>query len=113
MRKLLMLLVSFAFLSSCASSFKRGSVAMKIDDKTSHVCLGDNDVQVGDKVEFLTHSCNTDSVGQRDAMDYVKCKLKVLGTGEVTKILNTHYSEVKTDGSFKFSEKTLIQKKKI
>lgn len=34
----------------------------------------------------------------------------VLGSGTVTKLLNGHYSEVVTDGSFKLKEGILVQK---
>ena len=38
------------------------------------------------------------------------CEMVKLGSGEVTKLLNSHYSEVQTDGSFKMEEGTLVQK---
>jgi len=91
----------------------RGTVAMKIDDKTAHVCLGNNDVALGDEVVFYANKCNPSSISDKDKIDYVKCNMEEIGYGEVTKILNSHYSEVKTQGNFKMTEGTLVQKKKI
>ena len=54
LKKLVILSIPFV-LASCASTkhkYMRGSVAMKLDNKTAHVCLGDNEVKTGDKVLF-------------------------------------------------------------
>ncbi|MDP7320955.1 MAG: hypothetical protein QF441_10125 [Bacteriovoracaceae bacterium] len=112
MKTFLVATVTTLLLSSCAHNFMRGTVAMKTDNKTAHVCLGNNDVKVGDKLDFYSNHC-TGYVGGRDeGGDVRECKMKVLGTGTVTKLLNSHYSEVKTDGSFKLAEGTLVQKQK-
>jgi len=87
----------------------RGSVAMKIDEETAHVCLGEKDVKVGDDLYFYKSVCP----GGVPGGDYATCQLKVLGKGFVTKLLNNHYSEVKTDGTFKFEEGVLVQKEKL
>ena len=101
-------------LSSCAHNFMRGTVAMKTDKNTAHVCLGNNDVKIGEKLSFYTNHCIGTASGARDegGGDVRECHMKVLGTGTVTKLLNSHYSEVKTDGSFKLTEGTLVQKRK-
>tara|TARA_B100001971_G_scaffold215148_1_gene258343 strand:- start:4566 stop:4847 length:282 start_codon:yes stop_codon:yes gene_type:complete len=92
----------------------RGTVAMKTDKKTAHVCLGNNDVKVGETLNFYTNKCTGGGGGggaDRDG-DVRECEMETLGTGTVTKLLNNHYSEVTTDGSFKFGEGTLVQKQK-
>jgi len=99
-------------LSSCAHNFMRGTVAMKTNEKTAHVCLGNNDVKVGDKLNFYTNHCVGTSAAREESGPDKECKMEVTGTGIVSKLLNSHYSEVKTDGSFKITEGTLVQKQK-
>lgn len=111
MKTILMAITLTFLLSSCAHNFMRGTVAMKTDKSTAHVCLGNNDVKVGEKIDFYTNRC-TGGGGTRDDGGEMECEMKVLGTGTVTKLLNSHYSEVKTDGSFKISEGTLVQRQK-
>lgn len=110
MKTLLTTITLALLLSSCAHNFMRGTVAMKTDKNTAHVCLGNNDVKIGEKLDFYTNHCTGNSGGREEGGDFRKCEMKVLGTGTVTKLLNSHYSEVKTDGSFKLEEGTLVQK---
>lgn len=114
MKPILMMTTLVFLLSSCAHNFMRGTVAMKTDSKTAHVCLGNNDVKLGDKLDFYKNYCTGYAGGGRDEAggDVRECEMKILGTGTVTKLLNSHYSEVKTDGSFKLAEGTLVQKQK-
>lgn len=111
MKTLLITITLALLLSSCAHNYMRGTVAMKTDEKTAHVCLGNNDVKIGEKLDFYTNYCTGTSGGREEIGDR-ECTMKVLGTGTVTKLLNSHYSEVKTDGSFTISEGTLVQKQK-
>lgn len=112
MKTILVSIIAVLTLSSCAHNFMRGTVAMKTSKKKAHVCLGDNDVKVGDKVDFYTNRCRGFSGGGReDGGGDAVCEMEVLGSGVVTKLLNSHYSEIKTDGSFELSEGTLVQKK--
>ena len=37
------------------------------------------------------------------------CTLKKLGRGMITKTMGSHYSTIKTDGSFEFEEGTLVE----
>lgn len=114
MKTILMTTMIALLLTSCAHNFMRGTVAMKTDKKTAHVCLGNNDVKIGDKIDFYTNQCTGHTGGGREegGGGVRECKMKVLGTGTVSKLLNSHYSEVKTDGSFKLAEGTLVQKQK-
>ena len=111
MRMLIVVFIA-TLLSGCAHKFMRGTVAMKVDASTAHVCLGDDDGKGGEKLYFYQSVCEGYG-GAREGGDYGSCELKTLGTGSVTKILNSHYSEVKTNGSFSFSEGTLVQKRKL
>lgn len=113
MKTFLVATVTTLLLSSCAHNFMRGTVAMKTDKTTAHVCLGDNDVKVGETLNFYTNKCTGVGGGGADRDgDVIECEMEILGTGTVTKLLNNHYSEVTTDGSFKFGEGTLVQKQK-
>jgi len=109
MFKKLSLLMLPLILVSCATGHKymRGSVTMKLDESTAHICLGDNEVKQGDMILFYYNDCEQyDSQG--DGLDAL-CTLRKLGKGEITRIMGSHYSTVKTDGSFKFKEGTLVQ----
>lgn len=112
LKNLLFMTVVTLMLNSCAHKFMRGTVAMKTDNRTAHVCLGNNDVVVGDVLDFYSNVCSNNSSDRREGSSDRVCKMNVLGTGTVTKLLNSHYSEVKTDNNFKFSEGTLVQKRK-
>ncbi len=109
--RFLLITLLILLVSSCASHhMMRGNVAMKIDKKTAHICLGDNEVKAGDKINFYNSEC-ADYDNSKKGLEGL-CKLILLGTGEVKKILSSHYSEVKTDGSFNFNEGTMIEKVK-
>lgn len=112
MKTLLIAVTTTLLLSSCTHTFMRGTVAMKINEKTAQVCLGDDHVKVGDMLDFVTNVCTGTSVEERRGAGDRECRMDTIGTGAVTKILNKHYSEVQTDGSFKFAEGTLVQKHK-
>jgi predicted house-cleaning NTP pyrophosphatase (Maf/HAM1 superfamily) len=112
MKRTLTTIVILMTLTGCAHNFMRGTVAMKTGDKTAHVCLGNNDVKVGEKLNFYKNLCTDYAESGDRATGARSCEMKVLGTGIVTKILNSHYSEVMTEGGFKFSEGTLVQKQK-
>ena len=105
------ILLIIILLSSCAHRFRRGTVAMKTGDETAHICLGHNDVAVGDKINFLKNDCEGSGIGGGHDSGAVKeCEMKEIGTGTVSRLLNSHYSVVKTDGSFKLTEGTLVQR---
>ena len=93
--------------SGCGHKMMRGTVAMKLNKKNAHVCLGDGSVKTGDKVAFITNKCT--GAGGRHG-DKRSCELVTLGEGTVSKVLNSHYSEIATDGSFSFDEGTIVEK---
>ena len=109
MKQLLLLIAAATILSSCAHSFMRGTVAMKVDDRTAHVCLGDDSVKKGDKIRFYTNEC-IEGEGKDDGGGTRSCRLETIGEGIVSKTLNSHYSLVKTSKKFSFREGTLVQK---
>lgn len=101
-------------LSSCSThSTMRGSVAMKTGPNEAHVCLGNNEVKVGDRVRAYKNVCNSsrNTVRKTESIDQkVACTKEFTGEGVVTSLLNEHYSVVKFDDSAKFDEGTIIEK---
>ena len=110
MKNLILITFFSLILSSCAHNFMRGTVAMKMDKNTAHVCLGDHDVKKGDKVIFYNNRCDRNDT--REEGVGALCQMEKIGVGSVSKILNSHYSEVKIEGDFNFFEGTLVQKMK-
>ncbi|MBK24526.1 MAG: hypothetical protein CME70_11080 [Halobacteriovorax sp.] len=101
------------WLVSCSSNphkFMRGNVVMKMSEKDAHICLGNNEVDVGNSIIFYNNDCNQydNSIEGLGGL----CKLIEIGKGRVESIINSHYSLVKTDGSFQFKEGDLVRVKK-
>lgn len=91
----------------CAHGFMRGSVAMKVNEQEAHVCLGDNEVKAGDRVNLFRNQCNkiVGKVGANDPCHKIK-----IGEGTVTRTLDEHYSVVKVDSGVSFEEGTVVEK---
>ena len=101
------ILCSFLVFAGCAHSTMRGSVAMKVSDNEAHVCLGDNEVKIGDKVTLYKSECsgsNAKFSGGR------VCQKVNIGAGQVTQVLNEHYSVIKVEPDVKFQEGTIVEK---
>lgn len=99
------------FLSSCASNKAiRGSVVMKMSPDLAHVYLGNNEVQVGDRVTAFKHNCSRASGDKLPDLKKEECAREKLGNGTVVKILNDRYSEVKFDSGVVFEEGTSVEK---
>ena len=94
----------------CASSkhsSMRGTVALKASESKAFVCLGEDSVKVGDEIIFYSNECSNYGIGEYSD---IQCKMSKVGSGTVSKLLNNHYSEVKTNGNFKFKEGTLVER---
>lgn len=108
--KLALALTALASLTGCAThSTMRGSVAMKISDTEAHVCLGNNEVKVGDKVHVYKNNC-TKKFTSETSIYQTSCTKELVGHGEVTSLVNEHYSVVKFEDGVKFDEGTIIEK---
>jgi len=119
----ILLLSTLIFLSSCAHSFMRGTVAKKISPKKAIVCLGENDVKIGDFIKFEQSECSsggTNNITMHElatlggspvhtGYGQAQCELIYLGRGQVIKLINSHYSIVKIDSDFEFSESTQVE----
>ncbi len=100
MRKVLISL-SLIFLASCAHQSMKGTVVMKVDKKTGYVCHMGQNVELGDKVTAYKSTC-------RGIRADVTCEHKTVDTGTISKLINSHYSEVTFDSENKFSEGSFI-----
>lgn len=110
-------ILALAFIiSSCAThSTMRGGVAMKVSDNQAHVCLGEGEVKEGDKVIAFYNDCQNRDLGggsNRGGAYGSPCVKTKLGTGKITKVLNTHYSVVEFDEGVKFTEGTFVETQK-
>ena len=100
MNRKALLFVSILSLAGCSHSLMRGTVAMKVNDKEAHICMGDGEVKVGDKVTLFRNDCRPKG----------GCKKVDAGEGSVTQVLNEHYSAIQvTKGTFE--EGTIVEKR--
>lgn len=100
------LVVCFSTLAGCASQVHRGVVAMKLDNRTAHVGIGEKEVAAGDHVELYKDECPV--AGERGPRK--PCKKVSYGHGTVVDILNADYSVVEFPEGTKFSEGDTIEK---
>ncbi len=115
MQKIMYVLAVAVFVTGCAShGTMRGGVAMKVSEREAHVCLGDGEVKEGDKVTAFFNDCQArDAGGSKNGGAYgTPCVKTKLGTGTITKILNSHYSVVEFDEGVKVTEGTFVEKQK-
>jgi hypothetical protein len=104
-------LAAIGTLSGCAHhQMMRGSVAMKATDREAHVCLGNNEVKVGDHVTAYRNECRPGERLKDRGVGKMNCALKKLGDGKVVSLLNEHYSTVEFDPGVPFEEGTVVQK---
>ena len=97
---------AFAF-AGCAHNAMRGSVAMKTSEDEAHVCLGDNEVKAGDKVSLFKNVCTAKG---KATEGNGACEKRFLGEGEITQLLNQHYSVMKVAKGVTFDEGTIVEK---
>ena len=74
---------------------------MKISDTVAHVCVGKDEVAVGDEIEVLRNVCRREKP--------YNCELKRVGVGRVTEPLNEHYSVVTFPAGVAFQEGDLVR----
>lgn len=101
--------ILFFGLIGCATNkhaSMRGTVALKAGNSKAFICLGEDSVKVGDEIIFYENKCTNYGAGEYND---VRCSMKKLGEGNVSKLLNNHYSEVTTEGDFEFKEGTLVE----
>lgn len=91
--------------TGCASghAVMRGSVIMKIDPTTAHVCLGTGEVAVNDRVRLYRNVCTPSA--RRSV-----CKKEPIADGTVAELLDEHYSVVTFPAGTTFEEGNTIEK---
>ena len=95
-------------LTGCAHSTMRGSVAMKVSDSEAHVCMGEKEVNSGDKLVLFKNVCEARTFSKGGS--FRTCKKVKIGVGVVERTLNEHYSLVKVEPGVEFEEGTIIEK---
>lgn len=98
-------------LAACgAHTNMRGSVVMKVNDTEAHICLGKGEVHEGSVIELYRNVC-TDAKGRpvpaRAVVD--ACKREPAGSGQVTRVLNDHYSIVRFASGTSFQEGDTVE----
>ena len=88
--------------AGCGHTMMRGSVVMKTSDTEAHVCLGKDEVHVGDHVHLFHNDCS-------QASKPIQCKRVAIGDGEVEQVLNDHYSLVRFPAGTAFAEGDTIE----
>jgi len=81
----------------------RGSVTMKIDPTTAHVCLGNGEVAVNDPVHLYRNVCT-----QADRRP--TCKKETIADGRVTELIDEHYSIVTFPSGTTFEEGNTVER---
>jgi hypothetical protein len=82
----------------------RSSVVMKIDSTTAHVCLGNNEVAVSDRIRLYKNECR--QVDRRPQL----CTKITIAEGTVTQLLDEHYSVVTFPAGTAFEEGYTVEK---
>lgn len=86
---------------------------MKISEDEAHVCMGNRDVKVGDKINAFINVCKN-AIGKTSLTSNNSvansCVKEKIGSGTVTELINEHYSIVKFDTKFIFTEGTIVEK---
>ena len=93
-------------LSACATTRTRGVVAMKIDDRTAHVCVRKVEVRVGDRMGLYRNQCTRTPPPR----PHVHCDMTLVGEGTLTELLNEHYAILVFDKPTDYREGDLIEK---
>ena len=108
------LLIGIPFLMACSQfdshHLMRGTVAMKVSDREAHVCMGEGEVEAGDRVVIYENRCTADPEAPFDTPSAPPCTKVEVGAGEVVRTLNEHYSVVRFDAGVPFREGTVVEK---
>jgi len=109
MRLVGLILSGVLFVAGCGHAAMRGSVVMKVSETQAHVCMGDKEVAVGDQVQLVRNDCA--ATGGKVSVSE-RCKRVVVGQGQVTQVLNEHYSIVDFPSGMQFKEGDSVEKLK-
>jgi len=96
-------------MTGCTHTLMRGTVALKASEQKAYVCLGDNEVRVGQRLAFFKSDCHPPIEPRPQDAPTSPCVKRKIGEGVVTQLINEHYSEVKLDQNVKVDEGTAVE----
>lgn len=103
--------MTLPLLVGCVAPHTRGVVAMKLTENEAHVCVGKEEVNVGDKLNVYRNDCTPKSKPiPKGSGTATQCEKKLVGQAEVTEVLNSHYSAVHYDGGQPIQEGDMVEK---
>ena len=114
-RKHLLWLAASFFMSACSTlsghDHARGTVVLSDDGKEAHVCLGNKEVKIGDKVEVFEAICKKEHVAVIRSPRYrTKCEKVARGQAEVVDVSDEHYSRVHAFGDLLLKEGQIVER---
>jgi hypothetical protein len=96
--------------TGCAVTPHRGSVAMKLNAREAHACIGKGEVVAGDRVVLYRNECTGAVLSQAKPPAGGSCRRVKLGEGRVVRPLNEHYSVIEVDPGIDFDEGAIVEK---
>lgn len=108
-------LVAPFLMNACATlsghDHARGTVVLSDDGKEAHVCLGNKEIKVGDKVEVFDAVCKKEQVAVIRSRRYqTKCEKIARGQAEVVDVADEHYSRVHALGDLLLKEGQIVER---
>ncbi len=98
-------------LIGCAhSAHTRGSVALKHSAQEADICLGKDEVKLGDKVALFKNECKSRTGSNKEGSDSSSCTKVKLGEGRTSQVLDEHYSTISIDSGVSFEEGAIVEK---
>ena len=67
-------------------------------------------MSIGDKVALFRHDCKQRAANPKDGAEKSVCTQTQIGTGEVLRTIDEHYSIIKVAPGVEFKEGTVVEK---
>lgn len=106
MKNVSLLLLVTALVTGCAPATRRGVVALPMGDEKAQVCLGRGEAAVGDKVALYRNKCES---WPSDVPNSRLCEKRRIGAGEITEIVNEHFSVARLSASIPVKEGDVVE----
>lgn len=104
--------VLLALASGCSPAIHRGVVAMKIDERTAHVCIEPSAAGVGDRLAVYRSECKPPTAAGLRARTGAYCERKLVGAATITSFFNEHYAEARLDEGSGFEEGDMVERER-
>lgn len=106
------ILVLSGVVGSAYAAVVRAPVAMKINDTEAHICVGKEEVKVGDKFTAFKNECKRAQGGKAMTEGFGEtCKKVKLGDATIKQLLNEHYALLTFEPGVKFDERSFVESK--